>query len=97
MSGCALLSHLASYLRRWILVFYGFPFPITLTMWHMAFSSVLAFACVQSGWIPMEKNIGWANYVHAVLPVAFLFAGVHSLVMYALHYRGKFSRALLAA
>lgn len=27
--------------NKWILAYYGFPYPITLTMWHMAFSSVL--------------------------------------------------------
>ena len=26
--------------NKWILAYYGFPYPITLTMWHMAFSSV---------------------------------------------------------
>ena len=32
--------------NKWILAVFGFPYPITLTMWHMGFSSVLAFALV---------------------------------------------------
>ena len=28
--------------NKWILAFYGFPYPITLTMWHMLFSGVRA-------------------------------------------------------
>lgn len=26
--------------NKWILAYYGFPYPISLTMWHMFFSSV---------------------------------------------------------
>ena len=26
--------------NKWILALYGFPYPVALTMWHMAFSSV---------------------------------------------------------
>lgn len=33
--------------NKWILAFYGFPFPIALTLWHMFFCSVLAFALVR--------------------------------------------------
>ncbi len=32
--------------NKWILAVFGFPYPITLTMWHMGFSSVLAFILV---------------------------------------------------
>ena len=32
--------------NKWILAVFGFPYPVTLTMWHMGFSSVLAFALV---------------------------------------------------
>ena len=33
--------------NKWILAVFGFPYPITLTMWHMGFSSVLAFVLVR--------------------------------------------------
>ena len=35
--------------NKWILAYYGFPYPITLTLWHMFFSGALAFACVRGG------------------------------------------------
>ena len=33
--------------NKWILTVWGFHFPITLTMWHMAFCSVVAFVLVR--------------------------------------------------
>ena len=63
--------------NKWILHpdYYGFTFPITLTMWHMAFSSVLAILCVKSGWIFPESGMTFEIYIWAILPVALLFAG----------------------
>ena len=66
--------------NKWILVFYNFPFPVTLTMWHMGFSAVLATICVKAGWVPAEKKMTSAIYLQAVLPVAVLFAGKHQLL-----------------
>lgn len=34
--------------RRWILTVWGFSFPITLTIWHMTFCSILSFALVRN-------------------------------------------------
>jgi hypothetical protein len=28
--------------NKWLLAFYGFPYPLTLTMWHMIFCSTIA-------------------------------------------------------
>ena len=28
--------------NKWLLAFYGFPYPLTLTMWHMIFCSSIA-------------------------------------------------------
>ena len=33
--------------NKWILTGFGFPFPVTLTMFHMFFCSVLAFVLVR--------------------------------------------------
>ena len=33
--------------NKWILTVWGFAFPITLTMWHMAFCSAVAFILVR--------------------------------------------------
>ena len=66
--------------NKWILVFYNFPFPVTLTMWHMGFSALLATICVKAGWVPAEKKMTSEIYLQAVLPVAVLFAGEHRLL-----------------
>ena len=67
--------------NKWILAYYGFPYPISLTMWHMAFSSVLAFLCVRSGYVP-AVNMTMGTYMKAILPIGALFAGkpLHSQI-----------------
>ena len=60
--------------NKWILAYYGFPYPISLTMWHMAFSSVLAFLCVRLGYVP-AVNMTTGTYMKAILPIGALFAG----------------------
>lgn len=34
--------------NKWILTVWGFHFPITLTLWHMAFCSIVAFVLVRT-------------------------------------------------
>lgn len=60
--------------NKWILAYYGFPYPISLTMWHMAFSSVLAFFCVRMGYVP-AVNMTADTYIKAIVPIGALFAG----------------------
>ncbi len=60
--------------NKWILAYYGFPYPITLTMWHMLFSSALAFLCVRTGYVP-SVNMTADTYFRAVVPIGALFAG----------------------
>ena len=60
--------------NKWILAYYGFPYPISLTMWHMAFSSVLAFLCVRLGYVP-AVNMTSGTYMKAIVPIGALFAG----------------------
>lgn len=52
----------------------GFPFPIALTMWHMGFSGLLAFACVRLGYVP-SVNMSRETYMKAIVPIGALFAG----------------------
>ena len=46
--------------NKWILTVWGFAFPITLTMWHMAFCSIVAAAlvraCSSDEWRPRVKG-----------------------------------------
>ena len=60
--------------NKWILAFYKFEYPITLTMWHMAFSGALAFVCVRGGYVP-SINMSSETYLKAIVPIGALFAG----------------------
>lgn len=59
--------------NKWILAVFGFPYPITLTMWHMGFSSVLAFLLVRTGVVP-SANLSQETYLKAIVPIGGLFA-----------------------
>ena len=61
--------------NKWMLVYYGFDYPVTLTMWHMAFSAALAFTCVRFGFIP-SANMSRETYIKAIVPISALFAGM---------------------
>ncbi|KAK9819643.1 hypothetical protein WJX72_000664 [[Myrmecia] bisecta] len=60
--------------NKWILAYYGFPYPIALTMWHMFFSSTLATICVRGGYVP-SANMTTDVYMRAIVPIGALFAG----------------------
>ena len=63
--------------NKWILTVLPFPFPIALTMTHMAFNSILATICVWSGLVPINKETVSRNiYVKGIIPVAGLFSVV---------------------
>ena len=62
--------------NKWILAYYGFHYPISLTMWHMLFSSLLALACVRGGYVP-SINMSSDTYLKAIVPISALFAGMH--------------------
>ena len=64
--------------NKWILAYYGFPYPISLTMWHMAFSAILAFLCVRLGFVP-AVNMTTDTYLRAIVPIGALFAGAPPL------------------
>ena len=59
--------------NKWILSVFDFHYPISLTMWHMAFSAGLAFACVRSGFVP-SANLSRETYMQ-VSPVPYMHAG----------------------
>eukprot|EP00891_Asterochloris_glomerata_P000641 jgi/Astpho2/641/Aster-04482 len=60
--------------NKYILAYYGFPFPIALTMWHMTFSGVLAFLLVRLGYVG-ACDMSAETYVRAVVPIGACFAG----------------------
>jgi len=52
-----------------LLAFSGFPFPITLTMWHMSFCSAVGFVCVRVLGITKSHNLSLRDYTQRVLPI----------------------------
>ncbi|KXZ44372.1 hypothetical protein GPECTOR_68g343 [Gonium pectorale] len=61
-------------INKYILGYGGFPFPVALTMVHMALCSSLAFLLIKAGVVPtiqMENEMYYKN----VVPIAALFAG----------------------
>ena len=75
--------------NKWILAYYGFPYPISLTMWHMAFSSVLAFLCVRLGYVP-AVNMTMGTYMKAILPIGALFAGKGAATSFSASSNGAY-------
>jgi len=61
--------------NKYILAFGGFPFPITLTVWHMLFSSSIAAALIWTGAVPSTEGMDARRYASAVMPIGMLFAG----------------------
>ena len=61
--------------NKWILHSYGFSYPITLTMVHMAFGATITQVAVRGEWVPVGEGIGNARtYARCFGPVAVLFA-----------------------
>lgn len=60
--------------NKWILAYYGFPYPIALTIWHMTFSSALAFLLVRSGYV-QSCDMSMETYMKAVVPIGACFSG----------------------
>lgn len=60
--------------NKWILAYYGFPFPLALTMWHMFFCSSVAFLLVRV--FRVVKSIGMSSkdYQRRVVPIGLLYA-----------------------
>lgn len=70
-----ILSAVVILFNKYILSVYGFPYPIALTMTHMAFCSAIAFALVRVFKV-VEPSEGMTRetYRDRVAPIALLFA-----------------------
>lgn len=55
--------------NKWVLAFSGFPFPITLTLWHMVFCSTVGFICVRVLKLVKSHNMSAREYCNRVLPI----------------------------
>eukprot|EP00798_Chlamydomonas_sp_ICE-L_P001689 gene1689-33086_t len=60
--------------NKYILSVAGFPYPLSLTLTHMGFGSILAYAIVHLRLVEAVA-ITTETYVRCILPIGFLFAG----------------------
>ena len=61
--------------NKYVLAFFGFPFPVALTMIHMAFCSFMAFLLVRV--FKVVKGVSGMTremYMRRIVPIAALFA-----------------------
>ena len=60
--------------NKWLLAYSGFPFPITLTLWHMFICSSIGFLCVRVFKLVKSHNMPCSEYVRRVIPIGVLYA-----------------------
>lgn len=60
--------------NKWLLAYSGFPFPITLTLWHMSICSTIGFLCVRVFNVVKSHNMPASEYVRRVVPIGVLYA-----------------------
>ncbi|XP_039019870.1 probable sugar phosphate/phosphate translocator At1g48230 [Hibiscus syriacus] len=64
------------FLLQWVLSpkYFNFPFPMTLTMIHMAFSGIVAFFLVRVFKVVAPVKMTFEIYVTCVIPISVFFA-----------------------
>lgn len=60
--------------NKWLLAYSGFPFPISLTLWHMFFCSAIAIFVVRVLKAVPSLNMSMADYYRRVMPIGLLYA-----------------------
>lgn len=61
--------------NKWLLAYSGFPFPIALTLWHMAFCSTVGILAVRVFKVVKSHNMTPKEYYTRVMPIGLLYAG----------------------
>lgn len=61
--------------NKWLLAYSGFPFPITLTLWHMFFCSCVGVIVVRVLKLVKSHNMSSRDYLKRVMPIGLLYAG----------------------
>ena len=56
--------------NKWILAYFGFHFPLALTMWHMLFCSIVGFLAVKV--FKVTSSLGTFCHLHQPQPSAVL-------------------------
>ncbi|PSC67133.1 magnesium-translocating P-type ATPase, partial [Micractinium conductrix] len=67
------LSGLVIMYNKYLLAYHGFPYPITLTMWHMFFCAALAIGLVKSGRV-QAISMDRETYTKAIVPIGACYA-----------------------
>ena len=70
--------------NKWLLAYSGFPFPVTLTLWHMTICSTIGFLCVRVFKVVESHNMPSSEYVRRVLPIGLLYAASLWLVQFCI-------------
>lgn len=60
--------------NKWLLAYSGFPFPISLTLWHMFICSTIGFLCVRVFKLVKSHNMPMSEYMRRVVPIGILYA-----------------------
>ncbi|XRB25037.1 triose-phosphate transporter [Pseudoscourfieldia marina] len=60
--------------NKWLLAYTPFHYPITLTLWHMAFCSTCGFIVVRVLKVTPSVNMSWTDYGKRVVPIGALYA-----------------------
>jgi hypothetical protein len=60
--------------NKYILTWGNFPYPVALTLWHMAFCSTLAFAIIKLGYV-QSINMSTEMYLKTIVPIGALYSG----------------------
>jgi len=60
--------------NKWLLAYAGFPYPISLTLWHMFFCSTVGFLCVRVFKFVGSHNLSVSDYGSRVVPIGMLYA-----------------------
>ncbi len=55
--------------NKWLLAYSGFPFPIALTMWHMAFCSMVGVLAVRVLGLVKSHRMPPQEYFRRVMPI----------------------------
>jgi len=60
--------------NKWLLAYSGFPYPLSLTLWHMFICSTVGFLCVRVFKLVKSHNMPMSEYMRRVVPIGILYA-----------------------
>jgi hypothetical protein len=55
--------------NKWVLAYSGFPYPMALVMWHMAFCSGVGLIAVRVLGLVKSHNMSAREYMTRVMPI----------------------------